>query len=320
MVEATRAIYLDFEGLPHQAPSLLGWAYDGRWMITIIEEQLAEAKAWKVPGGIVTANTADAVLESIRSIAEALERQVCAWSGRALRIIKRVYVDEPEKAAWWEENLIDVRPQALWFVRHNRFRITPLRNPRTGHKSYDHQSVIMDALDIKVPRSYGRGVAIRGIKALRSALAEHGSIDAIDDETKQKWMATLLHNRYDCFGLAAIMCPVTRGRGQTLLEYKWVMNPYQGPVPTPIHDSLTNVPPIVHSFMDAWWDLDFFYGVCRTIDGGWAIAECSYFTDDIIFYNPRQRARDLGDAIKRANVENLAAGHFPRYDWLGRNW
>jgi hypothetical protein len=52
-------------------------------------------------------------------------------------------------------------------------------------------------------------------------------LDAVDDETKQKWMAMLLHNRYDCFGIAAIMCPVTKGIGRVLYPWIWEMDPHK---------------------------------------------------------------------------------------------
>ena len=51
--------------------------------------------------------------------------------------------------------------------------------------------------------------------------------DAVDPDSKQKWMAMLLHNRYDCFGMAAIMCPVTKGLGRVLYPWIWEMDPHK---------------------------------------------------------------------------------------------
>ena len=227
MVQATRAIYIDFENLAFEQPTLLGYACEGKWTIAIIEPELAEAATWEVPGGTIIACTADRMLTAIRNRAESELRGVCAWSEHDLRMIKRIYADQPDKLKWWQDNLVDIRPQALRFVRRYKLPVTPLIDQRTGHESSSHQSVAMAALGIKVPEKYGRGVATKGITALRSALTKVDSIELVDDATKAKWIATLLHNRYDCFGMAAIMCPVTKGFGRVLYPWIWQMDPHK---------------------------------------------------------------------------------------------
>jgi len=225
--EAAQAIYIDFESIPGQEPTVLGFAWLGIWTAAILDRELADAANWGVPGGIAIALTPNEALTYIRSIAISRKRKVCAWSEHELRTIQRIYAKQPNKRKWWEENLINVRRQAVSFVRQHELPVTPIVNRKTGRESIGHQAVIMEALGIDVPPSYGRGVAANGIKALRNALAEHGSLDAVDDETKQKWMAMLLHNRYDCFGMAAIMCPVTKGLGRVLYPWIWEMNPHK---------------------------------------------------------------------------------------------
>ena len=90
MVQATRAIYIDFENLPFEQPSLLGSVCEGKWTIAIIEPELAKAAEWEVPGGTITACSADTMLTIIRNRAESELRGVCAWSEHDLRMIKRI--------------------------------------------------------------------------------------------------------------------------------------------------------------------------------------------------------------------------------------
>ena len=225
--DAARAIYLDFEGLPNHLPSLLGFACEGYWSLSIIDDRLSAAAQIHIPGGEVAARSADSALEIIRTIAERHNRKVCAWTEHDLKQIRRIYADHPEKLEWWEANLINIKPQAGRFVQRCGLPVIGIRNRRTGKISIGHQAVIMQSLCIDVPKQYGRGIAANGIKAMRSALVEHVSIDLVAEEIIEKWTATLLHNRYDCFGMAAIMCPVTLGLAYSLNPAKWVMDPHQ---------------------------------------------------------------------------------------------
>ena len=325
MVQATRAIYIDFENLPFEQPSLLGYVCEGKWTIAIIEPELAKAAEWEVPGGTVTACTADAMLTAIRNRAESELRGVCAWSEHDLRMIKRIYADQPEKSKWWQDNLVDIRPQALQFVRRYKYPVTPIVDQRTGRESTLHQSVTMASLGIKVPEKYGQGVAAAGIAALRSALANVDSIDVVDDATKDKWIATLLHNRYDCFGMAAIMCPVTRGPGQTLLESKWLMDPYFVPFEPyfPFLSDFAIVDPPhaewrIDAFASEWSGYNFFYGITYT-DCGWAITEFHDYGSNLPLMIPVEISPDLWAACERAEMENIAMGLVPSYGWRSSN-
>ena len=321
MVQATRAIYIDFENLPFEQPSLLGYACEGKWTIAIIEPELAGAAKWKVPGGTITACTADLMLTNIRRIAETEKRDVCVWSRHDLRMIKRIYSDQPEKLEWWEKNLVDIRPQALQFVRRYKYPVTPIVDQRTGRESTLHQSVTMASLGINVPEEYGRGVAADGITALRTALAKDQSLKSVDPDTKAKWMATLLHNRYDCFGMAAIMCPVTRGPSETLLRSKWSMDPHFVafvPYFPFFSDFSIEDPPDaewqIDAFATAWSGYNFFYGITYT-DRGWAITEYRNYGTDRQILIPVETRPDLWAACARAEMENIAMGLVPNYGW-----
>ena len=325
MVQATRAIYIDFENLPFEQPSLLGYVCEGKWTVAIIEPELAKAAEWEVPGGTITACTADRMLTTIRNRAESELRGVCAWSEHDLRMIKRIYADQPEKLKWWQDNLVDIRPQATSFVRRYKLPVTPITDQRTGRESSSHQSVTMAALSIDVPEKYGRGIAADGIAALRSALTNVDSIDLVDDATKAKWIATLLHNRYDCFGMAAIMCPVTRGPGETLLSSKWLMDPHFEPfVPyfPFLSDFSIEEPPDaewrVAAFASAWSGYDFFYGITYT-DWGWAITEFHDHGSNGELLIPVETRPDLWAACERAEMENIAMGMVPSYGWRSSN-
>ncbi len=319
MIQATRAIYIDFENIPGEPPTLLGYAHDGQWTIAILDSQLADAASWGIPRGRVLAATADEMLTTIRELAETEQRTICAWSQHDLRIIRRIYADQPETLQWWEANLVNIRRQAMSFVRRHRYPVTPIVNRRTGRASTGHQAVIMAALGIDVPAEYGRGVAARGITALRNFLAEHGSLQDVDDDTKNQWTATLLHNRYDCFGMAAIMCPVTRGPGETLLASRWVMDPHQDYRYTEILH-LEQDPPVgwhVDEFNAAWRGASFFYGVGYT-DQGWAITEHRDVGTLDAWVAAIEIRPDLWSACIRAEMENIAMGLVPTYGW--RTW
>jgi hypothetical protein len=95
--QAAQAIYIDFESIPHQEPTVLGFAWNDIWTAVILDRELADAANWKVPGGNAVALTPNEALTIVRSIAMWKKRKVCAWSEHELRTIQPIYAKQPNK-------------------------------------------------------------------------------------------------------------------------------------------------------------------------------------------------------------------------------
>ena len=82
--QAAQAIYIGFESIPGEEPTLFGFASHGVWTAAILERELADAANWKVPGGNAVALTPNEALSIVRNIAISMKRKVCAWSEHEL--------------------------------------------------------------------------------------------------------------------------------------------------------------------------------------------------------------------------------------------
>ena len=200
---AARAIYFDFEGCVDEAPSLLGWSLvrdDGteRFTQDIVSPALRGATR-KVPhtAGKVTcgASTLRTAVDVMVLLAEEEDRRIVSWARFDMDMIER-YVDDPAVVARARARYMNALPTARQWLQ----RVRPDEDLDRTRSGKHRLAVYCALMDVAVPQKYGSNVAAKGIRAMRDAIAKHGSYAKvpIDCSARQAWKAVLGHNRLDC--------------------------------------------------------------------------------------------------------------------------
>ena len=201
--QAARAIYFDFEGCVHEAPSLLGWSFvrdDGteRFGQDIVASPLWEATR-KVPhtsGKVLCGrSTLRTAVNCLVLLAEGQDRQIVSWAHHDMEMIER-YVDDPKLVERAQYLYMNALPTARQWLR--KVRPGEVLDKTWGGK---HKlAVYCELMGRSVPKKYGRDVAAKGIRTTRAAIARCGSYAnvPVDSSAREAWMAVLGHNRLDC--------------------------------------------------------------------------------------------------------------------------
>ena len=315
--QADRAIYIDFEGMPKETPALLGVACEGKWQAKLFEDSLWPAARFGVQGGTVVAADFTTTMDQLHIRAERENRVICAWSPHELDVLQDELAHRTWLLEWFENHLINIKPQTKKFLNSRRIEVEPIINRRTGRVSRGHQAKVMKALDIHVPEEFGRGVAAKGISSTRAAIERRETFARVTPAEKRKWRALLLHNRYDCIGMAAIMRQVTRGVGHRLPASMWTLDPTTEKPVIRRNLELQLVEPVPRTmalFVSSWMNRKFFFGPILTTDG-WAIAGFSAFDTGFQQIIPYETKPTLLEACERAAIENLKLGLEPQRTW-----
>lgn len=185
--EASRAIYVDCEGLKNSAPSLLGILVDGTFESVMVDERLASAAIARQQRCVPLAAVASELLARCRSEG----RVLVAYSQHELRLFLTyaaidfydVYRDARMIAGRW------------WTCTHPHGRRKD-RKLKTYLRSIGHA----------MPAHLGSGTAAARLRAVVTMLERRGSYRALTPVTKRKWRHLLAYNEHDCRGMEALVC------------------------------------------------------------------------------------------------------------------
>lgn len=183
--EATRAIYVDFEGFKDKAPSLVGILVDGQMKQVVLEPELFPAAvANKCETGSI-----EEVARELRTRCKAEGRVLIGYSEHELRLFKQ----------YAEENFDDVYRNALVIARRwwHVFHQGEVR-PRTL-KAY------LKAIGHEMPASLGLGKATARLKSVIGSLDRRGKYKAVPKGVKKKWWNLLDYNERDCRGTQTLV-------------------------------------------------------------------------------------------------------------------
>ncbi len=198
--QARRAIYLDVEGRPHEAPVLLGTLWVSRQgqdpMLRrhVVDPAFASA-------AVATGLGRSSLRGEIRSLVGRAERQhrvLVGWSEHEVRVV-RAYA--PEFADAFDDLYRDARALA----RRWRKKIHPdyevLRDARGRKHSL---AAYLSLAGYDLPPEYAGGHVGKTIRSLRDALELKGSYDAVGPKLQVRWLEVLGHNEHDLRATRAI--------------------------------------------------------------------------------------------------------------------
>lgn len=178
--EASRAIYVDFEGFKDKTPSLVGILVDGVLTQVVLDPRL-------FPAAVVKGCRTRSIHEVARDLRESCQvegRTLVAYSGHELRTF----------ATYSGVDFSDVYRNALliarkwWNVFHHG-------------KPIDRKlKTFLTAIGSPMPASLGVGNATLRLRAVITMLERRQNYRALTPVVRKKWRDLLDYNAHDCRG------------------------------------------------------------------------------------------------------------------------
>jgi hypothetical protein len=208
--EATRAVFIDFEGTRGDPPTLLGvyQARDGSFRQTVLEQALRLASGYRSPrvSWPVDEDSPVGALERLRDVVEAKRLRVFAWTKFERRAIRKLLADFPRLRRFWADRVEDAVPYAkAWKRRAHPDKVLPNKKGRGRHTLENYEKLV----GLKRHTMHGWGLTGKRIRGVRAALAKRGSMKRLTRTQKGYWTNLLIHNRDDCVGLAEVLKAAT---------------------------------------------------------------------------------------------------------------
>ena len=198
--EALRAIYLDVEGRPHEAPVVLGTLWVSRQGQDPMLRRHVVDPAF-APAAVATGLGRSSLHGEIRSLVGRAERQhrvLVGWSEHEVRVVRAF---APEFADAFDDRYRDARALA----RRWRKKVHPdyevIRDARGRKHSL---TAYLSLVGYDLPPEHVGGRVGKTIHALREALEVEGSFDAVRPKLQARWLEVLGHNEHDLRATRAI--------------------------------------------------------------------------------------------------------------------
>ena len=183
--EASRAIYVDFEGFKDKTPSLVGILVDGALTQVVLDPRLFPAAVVK---GCKTGSIHE-VAHDLRERCQAEGRTLVAYSGHEVRTF----------ATYSSVDFSDVYRNALLIARRwwNVFHY---------QKPIDRKlKSFLAAIGAPMPASLGIGNATSRLRAVIDMLERRRTYRALTPAVRMKWRDLLDYNAHDCRGTQRLM-------------------------------------------------------------------------------------------------------------------
>jgi hypothetical protein len=187
--EASRAIYVDFEGFKGKTPSLVGILVEGVLTQTVLDPRLFPAAVVKG----CKAGSINEVAHNLRERCQAEGRKLVAYSGHELRTF----------ATYSGVDFSDVYRNALLIARKwwNVFHHS---------KPIDRKlKTFLTAIGAPMPASLGVGNATSRLRAVIDMLERRHTYRALTPVVRKKWRDLLAYNAHDCRGTQRLVCHAT---------------------------------------------------------------------------------------------------------------
>lgn len=198
--EARRAIYLDVEGRPYEAPVVLGTLWVSRQGQDPMLRRHVVDPAF-APAAVATGLGRSSLRGEIRSLVSRAERQhrvLVGWSEHEVRVVRAF---APEFTDSFDDRYRDARALA----RRWRKKVHPdyevIRDARGRKHSL---TAYLSLAGYDLPPEYVGGRVGKTIRALREALEVEGSYDAVRPKLQARWLEVLGHNEHDLRATRAI--------------------------------------------------------------------------------------------------------------------
>jgi len=191
--EASKAIYIDFEGFVDKPPTLIGILIEDHFEQIIFEDGLrsaADAKGMRV-------SSLNEVIDKLYSVCADEGRLIVAYSQHEINVIRK-YTNRDISDIYRDARMIARRWKSICFDRS-----APIRKCKA----------LKDYLTyLEFPRgSYlGEKKSTARIKAVLEMSKRRGNYDALTPVVKAKWTKLLEHNQIDCIGMKALVETASR--------------------------------------------------------------------------------------------------------------
>jgi hypothetical protein len=188
--EASRAIYMDFEGFKDKTPSLVGILFDGVLTQVVLEPRLFPAAVVK---GCKTGSIRDVACD-LRERCHAEGRTLVAFSGHELRTF----------ATYSGVDFSDVYRNALliakkwWNVFHH------------GKPTDRKLKTFLAAIGAPMPASLGVGNATLRLRTVIDMLERRHTYRSLTPVVRKKWRDLLAYNAHDCRGTQRLVAHALR--------------------------------------------------------------------------------------------------------------
>lgn len=188
--EASRAIYLDFEGFKDKTPSLVGILIDGGLTQVVLDPRLFPAAVVKgcKPGSI------QEVARDLQERCQAEGRTLVAYSEHELRLFER-YAGVDFSDGYRNALLIARR---WWNVFHY------------GEPIDRKLKTFLAAMGIPMPAALGVGNATSRLRAVLDMLERRHRYGALTPVVRKKWRDLLAYNAHDCRGTQRLVSRAVR--------------------------------------------------------------------------------------------------------------
>jgi hypothetical protein len=188
--EASRAIYVDFEGFKDKTPSLVGILVEGVLTQIVLDPRL-------FPAAVVKGCKTGSIREVAHELGERCQsegRTLVAYSGHELRTF----------ATHSGVDFSDVYRNALliarkwWNVFHH------------GKPNDRKLKTFLTAIGAPMPASLGVGNATLRLRAVINMLERRHTYGALTPVVRKKWRDLLAYNAHDCRGTQRLMIYATK--------------------------------------------------------------------------------------------------------------
>ena len=183
--EASRAIYIDFEGLTNETPTLCGVQCDGIFEQIVYDEALASAAE----------NKQLAVLDFEQHIVRLLSK--CDDEKRAI-----VAFSEHELNKICEHVQIDI---SHVYRNANKIAKRWQRECRPQTKKCKGLKEFLELIGFERRPHLGEKKSTARIRTVREQISNNGHYDSISRVAKAKWTKLLEHNKVDCLGMEKLI-------------------------------------------------------------------------------------------------------------------
>jgi hypothetical protein len=189
--EASRALYVDFEGEKDKPPILLGCAHrpgkdEPPWVPQFVTSELFALLAVADELDLLSLPVA---VERIIQRAESKDRRIVAWSEHELKVVKTYC---PEHLERFDARFVNARSLAERWRNKCHDRQKPPTNRLADY---------LDLIGHEVPEGAGAGKAGTTIRRLRISLQ---SGRGPTGDQRQRWVYLRDHNRHDCAGMRKV--------------------------------------------------------------------------------------------------------------------
>jgi hypothetical protein len=184
LIEAERAIYIDFEGFEEKAPHLIGVLIDDTYQSIVLDPELtlaADAKQLPVMG------LNDLNQSLVRQCVQ-VDRYIIGFTSNEKNVVQEYadidishrYRDAHKVAKTWANRLPGGKPESWRLVTFLKFIGFEYTN-------------------------YGQSLVTKWLRAVIDKSNKEGSLEACTPTVKSHWTKLLKYNEQDCRGTKAIM-------------------------------------------------------------------------------------------------------------------